>query len=197
MEGKVYKLIFRSIAVIVATFICALIFNIIYQAQLYYTKLAKDSKITAFVFKGYENSSDEIRKQITALQNVKGLEFVSSGEIYQNISNGTSKIKGILLNGENPFSPYFLINLKDFSVESVENIKNTLMKIKGIEEVKYDPQIFVLTDKLNKIKTGYLAALFTASMVLLISLISRFVYELSNFYAKLRHYILEIAWGTG
>ena len=189
------KFAFHAVPVIIGTFIAALLFNAIYQVQVTYRKASEAAQIAAFVRNNYESSSDELKRSIMAVQGVSEASFVDSGTIYQNILNGSSKIKDIMLNGENPFSPYFLIRPETIALSSAEAVKANVLRIKGIEEIRYDSNLFSIAEKLKNVKICYFFVLVFAAGALLISAAVKIIYETTNFEGVIKDYLLAAVWG--
>lgn len=189
------KYVFRAVPVIIGTFIAVLIFNAIYQVQMSYKKAADAAEIAAFIRKSFETSADGMVKDIMAIQGVKETSFMDSGTIYQNILNGSSKLKDIMLNGENPFTPYFLIKPEVVSAGSAEAIKSKLMEIKGVEDVRYDTNLFTIAEKLKNVKICYFFVLVFAAGALLISAAVKVIYESVNSVNVMTDYLLAAVWG--
>ena len=195
MYSDKYKFAFRAVPVIIGTFIAALLFNAIYQVQIAGRKASDAAEIAAFVRKNCEASADEIKKEIMSVQGVREASLVDSSTIYQNVLNGSSKIKDIMLNGENPFSPYFLIKPELIAVGSADTIKDKVMKIKGIEDIRYDSNLFTIADKLKNVKICYFFVLVFAAGALLLSAAAKIIYETVNRADILKDYLLAAVWG--
>ena len=189
------KFAFHAVPVIIGTFIAALFFNGIYQVQVHYLKASDDAALAAFVRKSFEPSADALKKEIMAVKGVKEATLVDSGTIYQNIQNGSSKIKDIMLNGENPFSPYFLVKPAVIGIATAEAIKNQLIKIKGVEEIRYDTNLISIAEKLKNLKICYFFVLVFAAGALLISAAAKIIYETMNYDEVLKDYLLAALWG--
>jgi cell division protein FtsX len=195
MYKKENKMIFRAVPVIIGTFVAALLFNAVYQMHFSYRKIVRDAYLSVFIYKSYELSSDDIKKELESIKNVKNVSFVSSTAIYEKIVNGSSKIKDILLSGENPFSPYFIVKPERISTSYAEELKNEIEKNKGVEEIRFDTSLFRTAEKIGNLKYIYLSTLACAAIILFISSIVRLILEIVHFEANFSDYLFLIVWG--
>ncbi|MCX5781640.1 MAG: permease-like cell division protein FtsX [Elusimicrobia bacterium] len=195
MYKKENRIMFRAVPVIIGTFVAALLFNAVYQMQFSYRKIARDAYLAVFIYKSYESSADEIKKELESIKNIKNISFNSSPSIYEKIVNGSSKIKDILLSGENPFSPYFIVKPELIGAGYVDELKNKIEKIKGVEEIRFDNSLFKTAEKIGNLKYIYLSTLVCAAIILFVSSIIKLVYEIIHFEANFSDYLLSAVWG--
>ena len=138
-------------AAIIITFVIGLGFNIYYQVDKYREKLIPKTQINAFISKTDVKSYKLIGEKILSIKSVKSIYYRSQENILKEVKENNPRINEIMVTGNNPFSPYFVVKTKDINTEIYKAVISKINKIKSIDDVTYDENIVKIIEKLGNI----------------------------------------------
>ncbi len=142
-----FKGVFRNFSLSLASISCITItlilvgFSIIlsYNVNNFTTKIEKDLTIVTFLKRGVsEEEIEEVKSKITALNNVKSIEFNSKNQVKEEIQDESEVFKSILsqyTDETNPLKDTFLIKVED--INSIGDTADVIKEIENVDLVKY------------------------------------------------------------
>lgn len=147
----------------IATFITilfiALGMNTLHQAKLQYKRTSARIQLAVFLDVNSTVSLDVVRERLVNLNGVKELEYFTPERALEKALKETPEIKDVLVGGDNPFPPYFLVTPKHKDPASVGYLKEAVSAMNGVEEVRFDIILVSIADKLNRFITFYVGAI--------------------------------------
>ncbi|MGA2090269.1 MAG: permease-like cell division protein FtsX [Endomicrobiales bacterium] len=152
-------------AVVMAVLVlCCLGLNVCHQSKLQAHLLA--ARATVAVFLSPDATLETVTSRLMATGYISRIDFFSKETIYEKMSGSGSPIKEMLVAGENPFSPYCLVYLKNATVEDAKTIADAALKIDGVRDARFDEELFALTQRLGSLRRFYQTSLLMVFVVL-------------------------------
>ena len=169
-----FSLSFASISCITITLIVVAVSIVLSNNVDNFTKLVEqDVTIVAFLDNELtDNQIDEIKDQISTINNVDNYEFRSKQSITKEMRESSEVFDSIMKNwndDENPIQNTFQIKVKD--IEKIKSVANKIKKIDGVTLVKYGEgmveQLVSVFDVIHKICIGAVIALILVTAFLI------------------------------
>jgi len=164
-------------------------FNAFYQAKRYYRELVSRNQLAVFIKKENKTESLEvIKEKIINLGGVSDCLVKKPDDIFKEMTMRAPGMNDIVLTGENPFSPYFLVKTSVVNLSYIKSLKDKIMTFEGVEDVKFDQNLVSITENLDGLIEFYkflwkaaVAAVLFLILVKYILLWSRQSLELGEF----------------
>ena len=169
-----FSLSFASISCITITLIVVTISIILSDNVDNFTNLVeRDVTIVAFIDNEADDSKiEEIREEISSLNNIEEYEFRSKEEITNEMRDSSDVFDSIMGNwtdDENPIQNTFQIKVTD--INKIDNVANKIEKIDGITLVKYGEgiveQLISTFEVIHKVCIGAVIALILVTAFLI------------------------------
>ena len=169
-----FSLSFASISCITITLIVVTISIILSDNVDNFTNLVeRDVTIVAFIDNEADDSKiEEIREEISSLNNIEEYEFRSKEEITNEMRDSSDVFDSIMGNwtdDENPIQNTFQVKVTD--INKIDNVANKIEKIDGITLVKYGEgiveQLISTFEFIHKICIGAVIALILVTAFLI------------------------------
>lgn len=169
-----FSLSFASISCITITLIVVAVSIVLSNNVDNFTQLVeKDVTIVAFLDnKLTDEQIDEVKDQISTINNVEKYEFRSKQNITKEMRESSDVFDSIMKNwtdDENPIQNTFQVKVKD--IEKIKNVANQIKKIDGVTLVKYGEgmveQLVSTFDFIHKICLGAVVALILVTAFLI------------------------------
>lgn len=163
-----------SVAVtLVMALAAGLCLNAWYQADQSRQSLSNKVKVSAFMKQGAVMAPAQILEAVSKVSGSGRVTMVSPETALDKAMAESPAIKDILVTGENPFTPYFVIVPARATLLEAKRLKEAVAKIDGIDEVAYDYNVFAATEKLNAFVMAYQRALTALAALLLLAALAR------------------------
>lgn len=161
------------------TAFCGLGFNAFYQSKIQYGKLFARNQVIVFIKK--QNAADSpvvIKEKIINLNGINDVKLKNPEDILKDIKTLSPAVNDIMVpGGDNPFSPYFVVTTSIVNQQFMQSLKDKLMTFEGVDEVKYDQNLVLLVEKLNKFILFFiLVAKITVAAAVLLLIFKYFLY---------------------
>ena len=165
-----FSLSFASISCITITLIVVTISIILSDNVDNFTNLVeRDVTIVAFIDNEADDSKiEEIREEISSLNNIEEYEFRSKEEITNEMRDSSDVFDSIMGNwtdDENPIQNTFQVKVTD--INKIDNVAKKIEKIDGITLVKYGEQLISTFELIHKICIGAVIALILVTAFLI------------------------------
>jgi cell division protein FtsX len=174
-----------AVATAVLVLTC-LALNVCYQAKRQARVFA--DKATVAVFLTPDAVADTVASRLMSTRLVLRTDFFSKEAVYEKMSGALSPIKEMLVPGENPFSPYGLVYLKDTTSAHAMDVASAALKIDGVQDARFDEELFATTERLAFLRWFYQTGLLMVFVVL--SLVAGFQIINSAFGRRFDYYLL-------
>ncbi|HBU70003.1 MAG TPA: hypothetical protein DEE98_06410 [Elusimicrobia bacterium] len=149
------KYLFVVLSGILTCLPAGLVLSYYHQAKTYRDIVAPKFQMAVFIDK--TAAPEVVAEHIVNSDGVKKSELIPADAVFERAIKDSPRAKEILIGSDNPFTPYFIVYPDSVNPGLVENLKNNLSKISGVEEIRYDeniPQIvFALTGIINSVKS--------------------------------------------
>ncbi|MHB9155427.1 MAG: cell division protein FtsX [Endomicrobiales bacterium] len=132
----------------ISTFLLGPVIVSYYQVSAYRQALLPKSTIAVFVSGAGAVSSEVLKERLLNLEGAGEVTFVSREQALENAAGAHPAVTEILLSGDNPFSPYFIIHPRTVSASAVAALLDQVNGIEGVEDIRYDPNLVAVADKL-------------------------------------------------
>ena len=167
------------------TAFCGLGFSAFYQSKIQHDKLFARNQIIVFIKK--QNTSDSpavIKEKIINLNGINDVKLKNPDDILKDIKTLSPAVNDIMVPGDNPFSPYFIVTTSIVNQQFMQSLKDKLMTFEGVDEVKYDQNLVLLVEKLNKFILFFaLVAKITAAAAVFLLAFKYFLYFRQEFFS--------------
>jgi cell division protein FtsX len=124
--------------------------NAYYQSRLYYDRISPKCELAAFVQKKSTDSIEVISERLLNTDGVEKLTFVDQEAAYKKAVAEEPEMKKIMITQDNPLTPYFIIKPGFLSLSFTQELSDEISQIRGIAEVRFDPNLFVVVEELRK-----------------------------------------------
>jgi cell division protein FtsX len=161
--------------IVLGCLLCALALNAYYQSWREYASLMRRATIAVFVLKNAPQTTEMIEAKIREVEEISDVSFISPERSFDIAGEASAKVKDIIITGENPFTSFFSVRLKDPGVEHLLSATSRISALEGVDEVRYDTALFNAIDRLKSLCRFYgfslsllalLAALLSAAAVI-------------------------------
>ncbi|MBN1622552.1 MAG: hypothetical protein JW871_08175 [Endomicrobiales bacterium] len=143
------------LSVILISFAIGLVFSTYNQCDTYFHDLLAKSEIAVFVERSTNVTPEVLGERILNINGVKAIDFVSSDRIIKEAKEKNPRINKILVAGDNPFSPYFIVKTKIVNLSFIESLEETIAKLNGVDEIRYDKNLMLVVEKLDNFLIFY------------------------------------------
>jgi cell division protein FtsX len=147
--------------------------NALYQAGVYYRQLVPKAQLAAFMQRGNTVTPDSVSGKLQSLDKIARFAYVSPEEAIGKAMNDSPNIKDILITGDNPFAPYFLVFPREVNLATAKDLREKISRIEGIDEVRFDYNIFAVGEKLLQLQSFYTTILASVIVALLVLAIGK------------------------
>lgn len=138
--------------------------NVCHQAKLQSTLLA--AKASVAVFLAPDAAVDIVTARLADTGRVARTDFFSKETVYEKMSGEESPIKDMLVPGENPFSPYGLVYLKETTLADAQAVAAAAERVDGVQDARFDEELFTVAERLALIRQFYQTGLLLTFVVL-------------------------------
>jgi cell division protein FtsX len=146
------------IAAITSVFLLALALNTLYQARDYYQKTASRIQLAVFLKNNSAVSLDVTQERLLNMDGVRNMQYFSADKALEKALKETPAIKDVIISGDNPFPAYFVITPRSYSPAAVEDLKDRISLLDGVDETRYDSNLVNISYKLKRFISFYLEA---------------------------------------
>ncbi|MBN1823682.1 MAG: hypothetical protein JW803_05120 [Endomicrobiales bacterium] len=182
------KIVNKSIIAMTCIFTClflGLALNAYYQANKYYWIMLPKNHMAVFLTPTSPVSADVIKEKIINLEGIKKIQFVPSKTVLEKVLKSDSKIKDVIITGNNPFSSYFVIYPKKTGLAAALRLRTLIASFDGVSEVRFDTNLFSLTEELFNF-VAYYRALFkiclaVLAVIVLMRILTMLLYRKYNY----------------
>ncbi|MCB4790579.1 MAG: permease-like cell division protein FtsX [Elusimicrobia bacterium] len=130
--------------------------NAYYLANSYSAQLSSKNQVAVFIKKQNKTESLEvIKEKIINLNGISEVELKSPEDILKDMPHVAPIVNDIMILGENPFSPYFIVETSIINLSYIMALKDKLMSFEGVEEVKFDENLVSMIEGLDNIIQFY------------------------------------------
>lgn len=189
------KAIFVTWAV-TATACLGLIFIADHQARSINKALKPKARIAVFMVPGTKVSQEVLREKLINIDGVAAAEFVAEDKVLEMAQNDTSPVKGLVLSGENPFSPYFLVEPARVRASFAEKLAELAGKMEGVDAVVYDITLFRTVERSGYMAIFYKTAGYAVLAVFLLLIVLKFFFRWLKEEADFLKYFFNIMLGV-
>ena len=154
----VYNKIIFLAAAAVTTAMLAFVFNAYNQAYVLNKAFKPDAQIAVFITEGFKAAPEVVLEKLANLDGVDKADFMPAEKVLEKAQSENSKLKNIVIAGENPFSAYYIVTPKRVGVASAKNLTEKIKKIEGVEDAVFDENLFSAVEK-----TGEFARIYSAT----------------------------------
>jgi len=174
---------------LLVTFTLGLLLNTYYQAKQHYDALLPRGRIAVFIAKNAQASHQAIGEKLMNIAGVGGAVYISQDKALESAMKDAPALKEVLITGDNPFTPYFMVEPKDMSFSMAQWLKSQLTAVQGVEEVRLDTNTFNIIDRLGVLRQFYGVSVSVIVMLgaflALFKFVTRWMYRLIDY----RHYL--------
>lgn len=167
------------IAATAGTFVLGLVLNAYYQAGVYKEELSRNATIGAFIAPESKVPVEVVKERLINLDGVAGVQFIPKEQVLERALSADPAIKEVMLTGENPFVPYFVLGPAKTGAGFMQALVEQVRKVEGIEDVRYDANLAAVTEQLARFRTLYRTAFQGVAAASLLIVICRLVVRLS------------------
>jgi hypothetical protein len=180
---------------VLTTVLLAFVFNAYRQAYILNKSFMPQAQIAVFVDAGRKVANEVIMEKLVNLDGVDKADFIPKDKILENAQNENSQLRGIVISGENPFSPYYLVYPKHVSVSYADMLVGNIRKIDGVSDAVFDEHLFSAVEKTGRFVDFYRVSGKAAVIVVLLFIVLKFVYRQLNNETDLLNYIYNFVLG--
>lgn len=134
----------KAVITMVLLLMSALSVNALLDLSRYSVSLTQKAQIAVFMVSGVQFDQEKISNEIRSSGLVKDIQFISKESAFETASARAPELKEIVMSGENPFPAYFLIDTFEPNLGTASSVKKSVSSISGVEEVRYEPEVFEL-----------------------------------------------------
>lgn len=171
---KVYYFLLSSISALTV----GLLLNGYYQAKTYQSSLSSQFKMAAFL--SPNANKDVVREKLRNIDGISSIELIDASKAWEKAVAQEPSLKEILVTGNNPFTPYFLINASSVNPETISAIDDAAANIKDIDEVRFDSKLISVIDTLRRNISLYRVSFIIISAIILLVIILKFIIRIIN-----------------
>jgi hypothetical protein len=137
--------------------------------------MADKAQIAVFLSAESKVAPEVIHEKLINLDGVAVTEYVGKEKILENVQNENSQLKSLVLTGDNPFNPYYLITPVHINLSLSKKLADKISKFEGVEDVAYDENLFTALEKTGQFKDYYKTFAFVITIIVLMLIIVKFV----------------------
>lgn len=178
-----------NFAVLLGVFIWGLIINAVFQGEKYYRALYPQAQLAVFIQKNTAVSKEVIYEKIVNIERVSEVRYVSENEVFETAVNAAPEIKELMFYGQNPFSAYYLVMPETVSISLANDLKEKILGITGIDDVRFDKNTFAISENLKKFTDYYNLTVKIAGFFGILLVIVRFSYRKIKGNINYRYYL--------
>jgi cell division protein FtsX len=138
--------------------------NVHRQAKLQGNLLA--AKANVAVFLSPDAVVENVTARLVATGRVERTDYITREAVYEKMSAADSPIKEMLVPGENPFSPYCLVYLKNTTLADAKAVAGAALKVDGVQDARFDEELLTTTERLTVLRRFYQTGLLMVFVVL-------------------------------
>ena len=163
------------VGTIAASLLVGLGYNTRYQAQKYHQELSSRCVVAVFLEPSAAISPGIISETMVNIPGVARADYVSADMALNEHIVNTPLAKEILVAGQNPFTPYFLVTMNRINTELFRSVSEEVQHINGVTDVRYDMAAVEITESLDMVVRFYRRLLSIMVATVLIVLLIKFV----------------------
>jgi len=188
------KLLF-FISAILATALLGFGLNAYRQACVFNSAYRPDAGVAVFVAPDTKVAPDVIREKLINMDGVEKTDYFPREKVLEKVQAENSKLKNVILSGENPFSPYYILTPRQVSVVSAQELVEKAKKIEGVEDAVFDENLFSAVEKTAKFSRVYALCGKAALLLVLLIISAKLIIRLLNEKADLLNYLYNLLSG--
>ncbi len=185
-----------AVGTVFTTALLAFAFNAYRQASLFNKSFLPEAKIAVFIAPDCKSAPEVILEKLVNLDGVEKADYMPKEKVLEKAQFENSKLKNVILSGENPFSPYYIITPKTVSVLSAQKLKEKVDRIEGVEEAAFDDNLFSAIEKTGKFADIYKICGKIAAAAILLIVAAKFIFRWFNEEADFLGYLYNILIGA-
>lgn len=193
---RIGKKIVIYLPALLVTLAAGLLLNAYYQASRHYESLLPRSQIAVFINKSVQASHQLIGEKLMNIEGVSGVTYVSQDKVLETAMKDAPALKELFVTGDNPFSPYFIVEPKEKTSAMAGWIKAQMSAVEGIEDIRFDPNIFGSIDQLGTLKQFYGGAVRLLFAITFLLALLKFVMHWMHRLVDYRHLLRQLAVGA-
>lgn len=181
---------------ILIAFAAGLILNAYYQARAHFEFLSPRGRIAVFIGKKAQVSHQLIAEKILNIEGVAGAVYVSQDKALETALKDAPALKEVMVTGDNPFSPYFLVEPREATPGVAQWLKEQVAAVEGVVDIRYDANTFTILDSLRSLTRIYGTAIKALAAFGFIFAVFR--YALNRMYRLIdyRHFLFLLLGGA-
>jgi cell division protein FtsX len=144
-------------ATTLAVFFIGFFANLFYQSRTYHDLLASKVQIAVFINDMTKSQIDSLKEKLSNLDTTADITYLPREKVLEKALAESPEIKNILIDKNNPFSAYFLVEPKNITQQYIENFK-TIVSSEGVKDICYDANLVKVIENLNHFTTIYIIA---------------------------------------
>ena len=164
-----------SVGAVFTTLLLAFALNAYNQAYSLNRFFLPDAQLAVFLAPDCKSAHEVILEKIINLDGVEKADYIPKEKVLEKAQAENSKLKNIVLSGENPFSPYYIVTPKQVSVLSAKKLAEKIDKIEGVEEAAFDENLFSAVERTGKFADIYRICGKVAMAAVLLIIAAKFV----------------------
>jgi cell division protein FtsX len=141
---------------VIVVILIGLALNAYYQSKVYYNNISPKCEIAAFVQKNSTDSISVISERLLNTEGVAEVSFIDQEQAFKKAVSEEPETSKIMITKDNPLTPYFIIIPSSLGLKFAQEISDSMSEISGIDEVRFDTNLFLVTEELGKFYEFYM-----------------------------------------
>jgi cell division protein FtsX len=171
-------------------------FNAYFQAAGINRALSQNVQISVFMRPDNKAAPEVTLEKLSNLDGVARADYVPKEKVLERALADNTKIKNVILSGENPFTPYYILVPAETSVVSARALTDKINKIDGVEEAVFDENLFSAVEKSARFASVYRMAGYAGLAAAFLIIAVKLVFRCVGARADLRRYAFNVLTGA-